>query len=107
MIQVRAVGIWGTTHWSLNRIGRGVAWFFPARTLSEDEAYSVTGGAVVGTILGAILGFALSDESRAMTTLLGAAIGTLLGACIGVMFGVFVQTVDDAIEDWINSNNSK
>jgi membrane protein YqaA with SNARE-associated domain len=101
----RDIGIWSTAHWSLDLIGRTVAWILPAKALSEDDAYSMTGGAVVGTMFGALVGFALSDESRAMTTLTGAAIGTVLGACIGVMFGAFVQTIDDAIEDWISKSN--
>jgi uncharacterized protein YcfJ len=101
------VGFWGTAHWSLDLIGRGVARCFPTKTPSSenDDAYSVIGGAVVGTIFGVLLGFAWSDESRAITTLAGAVIGGLLGICTGVMFGAIVQTVDDAIEAWLSSLN--
>jgi hypothetical protein len=85
-----AIGVWST------------------KTLaSEDEAYSITGGAVVGGIVGALLGFAWSDEPLAMTTLARAAIGGLLGLCIGVMLGAVIQTVDEAIDEWLNSLNSK
>lgn len=102
------VGVWGTAHWGLDLIGRAAAWLIPTKTSSrEDDAYSITGGAIVGAIFGALLGFAWSDESQAMTTHVGVAIVSLLGLCIGVMFGAVVQTVDDAIDDWLNSLNSK
>jgi hypothetical protein len=103
-----AIGIWGTAHWSLDQIGRAAAWRFPAKTLSsEDEAYSITGGAIVGAIFGVLLGFVWSDEPQAMTILARATIGGLLGLCIGVMMGAVIQTVDDAIDDWLNSLNSQ
>jgi hypothetical protein len=103
-----AIGVWSTAHWSLDQIGRAAAGHFPAKTLSsEDGAYSIAGGAVVGAIFGALLGFAWSDEPKAMTTLAKAAIGGLLGLCIGVMLGAVIQTVDDAIDEWLNSLNSK
>jgi ABC-type nitrate/sulfonate/bicarbonate transport system permease component len=54
-----------------------------------------------------LLGFALSDELQATTTLARAAIGGLLGLCVGVMLGAVIQTVDDAIDEWLNSLNSK
>jgi hypothetical protein len=104
----RLVGFWGTAHWSLDLVGRSASWFFPTKSLSsENDAYSVIGGAVVGAIFGGSLGFAWSEEGRAMTNLAGAAIGGLLGICTGVMFGAIVQTIDDAIDDWLNSLNSK
>lgn len=102
------VGVWGTAHWSLDLIGRAAAWLILTKTSSrEDDAYSITGGAIVGAISGALLGFTWSDESQAMATQVGVAIVTLLGLCIGVMFGAVVQTVDDAIDGWLDSLNSK
>jgi hypothetical protein len=103
-----AIGVWSTAHWSLDRIGRAATGHFPTKTLSsEDEACSITGGAIVGAIFGVLLGFALSDELQATTTLARAAIGGLLGLCVGVMLGAVIQTVDDAIDEWLNSLNSK
>lgn len=103
-----AIGVWCTAHWSLDLIGRAAAWRCPTKTSSsEEEAYSITGGAIVGAIFGALLGFAWSDNPQAMTNLARAAIGGLLGLCIGVMFGAVIQTVDDAIDQWLNSLNSK
>jgi len=102
------IGVWSTAHWSLDQIGRAATGHFPTKTLSsQDEAYSITGGAIVGAIFGTLLGFAWSDEPQAMTNLARAAIGGLLGLCIGVMFGAVIQTVDDAIDQWLNSLNSK
>lgn len=100
-----AGGIWGTAHWSLDLIGRGIAGLFPAKRKSENDA-SLTGGAVVGAIFGALCGFSLSEDSRVITTLTGAVIGTLLGICIGVAIAALVETVHDAIDDWIKSINS-
>jgi hypothetical protein len=103
-----AIGVWSTAHWSLDRIGRAATGHFPTKTLSsEDEACSITGGAIVGAVFGVLLGFALSDELQATTTLARAAIGGLLGLCVGVMLGAVIQTVDDAIDEWLNSLNSK
>jgi hypothetical protein len=103
-----SVGVWGTTHWSLDLIGKGAARFFSIKTFSnENDTYSVIGGAVVGAIFGALLGFALSDESRAMTIPVGTVIGGLVGVCTGMMFGGIVLTVDDVIDEWLNRMNSK
>ena len=102
------VGVWGNAHWSLDLIGRTAAGLFPIKAhWIEGCTYSITGGAIVGAIFGALLGFAWSDESLALTTPSGVAIGSLLGLCIGVMFGAVVQTVDDAVDDWLSSSNSK
>ena len=107
-MKIRAVGVWGTAHWTLDLIGRGAVRFIPTKTSwSQVDAYSVTGGAVVGTVFGALLSFTWSDESHASAIPAGVAIGSLLGLCIGVMFGAVVQTVDEAIDDWLNSLNSK
>ena len=93
-----AIGVWSTAHWSLDQIGRAVTGHFPTKTLSsEDEAYSITGGAIVGAIFGVLLGFAWSDEPHAMTTLARAAIGGLLGLCIGVMFGAVMTLPSECV----------
>jgi hypothetical protein len=100
-----AGGIWGSAHWSLDRIGRGVVWLLPAKASREDDL-SLTGGAVVGAICGAIIGFSLSEDSRVMTTLTGAVIGALMGTCIGVAIGALVETVHETIDALIRSIDS-
>jgi hypothetical protein len=106
-MKAKADGFWGAAHWILDVIGRGAAWFLPTkRAVSEDEVYAMTGGAVVGVLFGGILGLVLSDESHAINVVTGATIGGLVGAWTGMISGAIVQTVDEAVHEWLNSVDS-
>lgn len=97
-------GIWGRSHWLLDLIGRGAVRCLPASACPrEDEAYSMTGGAIVGSLIGAALGFILSDESHGLSLLAGAVIGGLVGITTGIGCGAIVQSVDDYIRALLNS----
>lgn len=103
-----AVGVWGTSHWILDLIGRGAVRCFPANSSpSDDEAYSMTGGAVLGTLIGAVLGYTLSAESRGLSLVGGALIGSLVGITTGIGCGAIVQSVDDYIRAVLNSLKSQ
>jgi hypothetical protein len=107
-MSVSARGFWGTTCWALDWIGRGAALICPAKISStEEEPYAMTGGAIVGAIFGVALGFILSDESHVMSNLAAATLGGLIGVCTGIAFGATVQIVDDFINAWLNSLNSR
>jgi hypothetical protein len=57
-MKVLAVGVWGRSHWILDVIGRGAVRCLPANVCpADEEAYSMTGGAIVGALFGAVLGF--------------------------------------------------
>ena len=103
-----ACGVWGTSHWVLDWIGRGAMWCLPAKASThDDEAYSLTGGAIVGALFGAALGFALSDQSHSRNLAAGTIIGTLLGISMGICCGAIVQSVDEYICTVLNSINSR
>lgn len=107
-MKVLASGFWGTTHWALDLIGRGAARAVHKKSsLEDDEAYSMTGGAAVGGIYGAIFGFLLSLQPRDINAVAGAALGCLLGICTGIMFGAIVQVVDDWIQNLLKSVDPK
>ena len=95
-----AYGFWGTVDHSLQRVGRTAACVVSPRGRSaEDVACAALGGSLLCAMLGALVGFALSDLSRSMATFQGAIIGLLLGACVGVFFGSFVEAVDEYIRN--------
>ena len=97
-------GFWGTVDESLQRIGKGAVWLLMRRSVrAEDIAYAALGGSLLCAILGAVIGFALSDLSRNMATIEGAVIGVLLGACVGVYFGSFAEAVDEYIRGLLRS----
>jgi len=93
----------------LQWIGRGAAWRLKDRqfTAEESTAFAMTGGALVGAVLGALTGFAVFDSSRNINVIDGTIIGALLGICIGSTFGAFVETVDRMISELLKSLDSK
>ena len=92
-----AYGFWGTLDRSFQYVGRGTARLLTRRAgAAEDVAYAALGGSLLCAVCGGVVGFALSDLSRSMAVVIGAAIGLLLGACVGVFFGwVFVTAMKD------------
>jgi hypothetical protein len=103
-----AIGFWGTSHWILDWVGRGTAWCFPGKlSPCEDVGYCMTGGAILGTIVGAAIGFILSAESHGFNPVEGMTIGGLVGISIGIGCGAIVQSIDEYIRTWLNSFNSK
>lgn len=103
-----ADGIWGTSHWFLDGIGRGATWLLHAKAIPhDDEAYTMTGGAILGAIYGAIFGFLWATESHNLPAIEGTIFGGLIGICTGIICGAVVQIVDDYIDDAINSLNSR
>jgi hypothetical protein len=103
-----ASGFWGTSHWILDWIGRGTAWCFHTKLApSEDMAYAMTGGAILGAVVGAMFGFILSAESHGFNAVAGMVIGGLLGLSTGIGCGAIVESVDEYIRAWLNSLNSK
>ena len=99
-----AEGIWGTSHWMLDRIGRGAIWCLPAHPCpSDDDAYCMTGGAIVGALFGAALGYALSTQAPHLSIVAGTIIGALVGVSTGIGCGAIVQSVDDYIRAVLNS----
>ena len=107
-MKAAANGFWGTSHWILDCIGRGTAWCFRTKlTPSEDMAYAMTGGAILGAAVGAIFGFILSAESHGFNAVEGMAIGGVLGLSMGIGCGAIVESVDEYIRAWLNSFNSK
>lgn len=103
-----ACGFWGTSHWVLDVIGRGALWCIPSHASSrDDEAYSMTGGAIVGALFGTVLGFALSAQSHGLSPVTGTIIGGLLGISTGICCGAIVQSVDEYICSVLNSLNTR
>jgi hypothetical protein len=99
-----AGGVWGTSHRILDSIGRGALSCLPLHARPRDnEALSLTGGAIVGALLGGGLGFILSDESHHLNLIAGAIIGGLVGVTTGIGWGGIVQSVDDYIRTLLNS----
>ena len=99
-----ADGVWGTSRWLLDLIGRGTFRCLPANACpSDDEAYSMTGGAVAGALIGAVLGFTLSAERPDLSAVVGAILGSLTGICIGVGWGAIVECTDRFIRDALDS----
>jgi len=101
-------GFWDIVDQSLRWIGRSSTRFLrkPGQE-AENVAYVTIGAALVCAAYGGVVGFALSDFSRRITTMDGATIGVLIGACIGVFLGSFVHMVDSKIHDLLRSSNSK
>jgi hypothetical protein len=107
-MEVRGYGFWGTFDLSLQRIGKGAAWLIARSSgRAENVAYAALGGSLLFAMVGAVLGFALSDLSHGMGVLEGALIGLLLGACIGVFFGSLVEAVDENISKLLSSFSAK
>lgn len=101
-----ADGVWGTSHWLLDFIGRCAFRCLPAKACpSDDEAYTMTGGAIVCALFGALLGFALSAQSHDLSVVAGTVIGSLVGVSTGVGCGAIVQSVDNYIHALLNSLN--
>lgn len=101
-------GIWGTFHWMLDSIGRGIVWFLHAGdSPHDDEVYAMTGGGTVGAIFGSWIGFMLSTQSSGVSSVAGAIIGGTVGGCTGVFCGAIVQIVDDYIDALLNSLDSQ
>ena len=99
-----ARGFWGTADNSLQYIGKETARLLTRTSgTAEDVAYAATGGSLLCAVVGAAMGFALSDLSRSMATIEGAVVGLLLGACVGVFFGSFVESVDKYIRGVLGS----
>lgn len=100
---------WGLMDQILQWIGRVVSGRLKRRNCTAEQctAYAMAGGALVCAVVGAIAGFAFSDSSRNINVIDGSILGALLGVCIGVTFGAFVETVDHAIRDGLNSLDSK
>ncbi len=105
-MNVFTLGLWGTVDQSLQSIGKGAAVLLTRRSGSAEEN-AVIGGALVCAVFGGVTGFALSDLSRSMAVTGGAVIGGLLGACSGVLFGSFVVTLDDTIKNVLASLKAK
>lgn len=97
-------GFWEIIDRSLRWIGKSATWFLrkPGQE-AENVAYVTIGAALVCAVYGGVVGFALSDFSRRITTIDGATIGVLIGACIGVFFGSFVDIVVGKIHDLLRS----
>lgn len=103
-----AVGIWGTSHWVLDLIGRSAVWCLHTNAYPKDDAaYSIIGGAIVGAVFGLALGLTLAVHSHDVGPVVGAAIGSLEGACTGICCGAIVQSVDDVICDALHSLDQK
>ena len=101
-------GFWDILDQALRWIGKSSTQFLrkPGQE-AENVAYVTIGAALVCAAYGGVVGFALSDFSRRITTIDGATIGVLIGACIGVFLGSFVHMVDGKIHDLLRSSNSK
>ena len=101
-------GFWDILDQTLRWIGKSATGFLrkPGQE-AENVVYATIGGALVCAVYGGVVGFALSDFSRRITTIDGAAIGVLIGACIGVFLGAFVDMVDSKIHDLLRSSNSE
>jgi hypothetical protein len=101
-------GFWGTSHWILDSVGRGVAWLFhPWVSPHDDEVYAMLGGATTCAIFGAWVGFMTSAQSRGLSPIAGSVLGGMVGACTGVFCGAIVQMIDDYIDALVNSINSR
>jgi hypothetical protein len=107
-MKVLAVGVWGRSHWILDVIGRGAVRCLPANVCpSDEEAYSMTGGGIVGALFGAVLGFTLSAQSHGLSVAAGTIIGSLVGLFTGIGCGAIVDSVDEYIRALLNSLNSR
>jgi hypothetical protein len=103
------LGFWDVVDLALRQIGKGSVWLLmrkPGKGV-PGPAYALIGGALVCTLFGGVVGFALSDFSRNMPMVEGAILGGLLGACMGIFLGSFVEAVDDTINDVLRSVSSK
>lgn len=102
-------GLWDIADRSLQWIGRGATGVLRKRPSKGDESatYAVTGGALVCTVLGALVGFTLSNPLHDIGAIGGTILGGSLGVCLGIIFGAFVVTVDSIITDLLRSLNSK
>ena len=97
-------GFWGTLDHSLQCIGKRTARLFTRSAADADEVtYAALGGCLICALLGAAIGFALSDLSRDIALAGGALLGLLIGACMGVFFGSFVEAVDEYIRNLLST----
>jgi hypothetical protein len=103
------LGFWGIADQSLQWIGRGAAWILLRRQSTRDECTlcAAAGGALICSVFGGVVGFALSDLSRDMSAIGGTILGSLLGVCVGFILGAFVEMIDSTINDLLRSLNSK
>ena len=103
-----AVGIWDLSDQTLDRIGRGACRLLGKRTSRrENAAYAIAGGALVFSIFGAVVGFAVSDPWGSTDAINGALLGGLLGMCMGILVAAFVVMVDTSIKSLIASLDSR
>jgi hypothetical protein len=103
------LGFWEIADQSLQWIGRSAAWLLLRRHFTRDESAlcAATGGALVCTVVGGVVGFALSDLSQSIGAVGGMTLGCLLGMCMGFVFGVCVETVSSTIKDLLSSLSPK
>ncbi len=107
-MRAMAAGVWGTSHWVLDLIGRGAVRCVHAHpSAGDNEAYSMTGGAIVGALFGSALGYTLSAQAHGLSVVAGTIIGCLVGISTGIGCGAIVQSVDDYIRAVLNSINSR
>lgn len=98
------VGVWGTSHWVLDLIGRSAVWCLHANAYpKDDDLYSIIGSAIVGAVFGVALGFTFAVHSHDLSPVAGTAIGSLMGTCTGICCGAIVQCVDDFIRHALHS----
>jgi hypothetical protein len=103
-----AGGFWGTAHWALDWLGRGAFSVWPRKkSISEEDAYSMLGGAAASGIFGAVVGLLFAGRWQGVNAVEGVTFGFLLGVCSGVIFAATVQVIDDWIKDVLNSVDSK
>jgi ABC-type Fe3+-siderophore transport system permease subunit len=99
-------GFWGTSHWFLDSIGRGVVWLVHLRVPPhDDEVYSMMGGGSIGAILASWFGYIVSRQSQALSPFAFAILGVMVGACTGVFCGAIVQIIDEYIDALTDSFN--
>ena len=98
-----ALGIWDIADEALRLIGRSAAWSVRRKLSREQEyAYALIGGALVCTVFGAAVGFAISHVPRE-AAIDGVILGGLLGLCVGMFLGACVEAVDGSIQRALRS----
>ena len=108
MIGLR-LGFWDIADQSLQWIGRSAAWLLLRKHFTRDESAlcAATGGALVCALFGGAVGFVLSDPSRNIDAIVGTILGGLLGVCLGFIFGVSIEAVSSTFKDLLRSLGSK
>ena len=108
-MEALTLGFWGIADQSLQWIVRGAAWILLRRHSTRDESTlcAAAGGALICTVFGGVVGFALSDSSRDVSAIGGTILWALLDGCIGSIFGALVEIVDSTIKDLLRSLNTK